>query len=67
MAFGMEFRSTGSSALTRSTVSIMLAPGCLLKINNTAGLPFFKPVLRKSSTESTASPRSAIRTAAPLR
>ena len=67
MAPGIDARSCGSKRFTRSTVSIMLAPGCRFKITSTAGLPLASPALRKSCTESLTSAISLSRTAVPLR
>ena len=67
MALGIEASSWGRIALTRSTVSMMLAPGCLKRKTSTAGLPLASPSLRKFSTESLTSPTSVSRTGAPLR
>ena len=67
IALGIEAASCGSSALTRSTVSMMFALGWRLRMSNTEGLPLAEPSLRRSCTESTTSATSARRTAAPLR
>src|ERR1700687_4570851 len=40
---GMEARNSGSKAMMRSTVSIMLAPGCRPTPIDTAVLPFAYP------------------------
>ena len=56
----------GIRARTRSTVSIMFAPGCRNTMMRTPGLPFARPMLRRSETESMTSPTSPKRTAAPL-
>ncbi|TWG86306.1 hypothetical protein L602_002100000950 [Cupriavidus gilardii J11] len=49
---GIIWRSDGSIALTRSTVSMMLAPGDRFSTSSTDGLPFAEPALRMSCTES---------------
>ena len=67
IAAGMDACNCGSKSLTRSTVSMTLAPGCLEMMSKTDGLPLKYPALRKSCTESTTSPKSERRTAAPLR
>ena len=64
--FGIVARNSGNRAWTASTVWMTFAVGCLVKISKTEGLPFFSPVFRRSSTESTASPKSPIVTGAPL-
>ncbi len=64
---GIEASSSGSSARTLSTVSMMLAPGWREMMISTAGLLLARPALRIFSTESTTSPRSDSRTGAPLR
>ena len=64
IAAGIDARICGSTSLTRSIVSMMLAPGCLFRINITAALPSAEPSLRKSCTESTTSATSPKRTAA---
>ena len=46
---GLELRQ---QAVTRSTVSMMLAPGWRKMINRTAGFPLARPAARISSTES---------------
>src|SRR5438876_11040146 len=66
IACGMEAFSCGRMARTRSTVSIILAPGCRNMMTRTDGLPLAYPEFRMSSTESTARPTSEIRTAVPL-
>ena len=66
MVGGMEARSEGSSAITRSTVSMMLAPGCRYMTISTARLPLAKPPVRTSSTELSTSAMSSRRTGAPL-
>ena len=67
MAPGIEARSWGSSAFTRSTVAMMFAPGCRNMMMRTPGLPFAMPVVRRSSTESCTSATSERCTAAPWR
>ncbi len=62
-----EARNCGISAFTRSTIPMMLAPGCRYTIIMTASLPLERPRLRRFSTESSTSPTSVSRTAAPLR
>ncbi len=64
---GSEACSCGSSASTWSTVSMMFAPGCRCRITSTDGSPSARPSLRRSWTESSTSPTSLRRTAAPLR
>ena len=51
-AAGIEACNSGSNVLRVSTVSMMLAPDCLLTIKITEGLPSLRPEERKSSTES---------------
>ena len=63
---GIEARNSGSSALMRSTVSIMLAPGCRPMPITTAGLPFAYPELRRSSIPSVTFAMSLSRTGAPF-
>ncbi len=67
IAAGIDALSTGSIALMRSTVSMMLASGCLKMISRMAGWPSAMPALRRSSTESTTVPRLDSSTGAPLR
>jgi len=64
---GIDARSWGRTSFTRSTVSMMLAPGSRERMTSTDGRPLARPWLRRSSTESTTSATSARRTAAPLR
>ena len=52
MAGEIDACNCGSSARTRSTVSMMLAPGWRKMTISTAGLPLASPALRMSSTES---------------
>ena len=67
IALGIEARSVGSSALTRSTVSMMFAFGWRLISTRTEGRPLAEPALRRSCTESTTWATSPSPTAAPLR
>ncbi len=67
IAAGIEARSAGTMAFTRSTVAMMLAPACRPISSTTAGLPFTAPAFLTSCTESTTSATSESRTAAPLR
>ncbi|MNK97625.1 hypothetical protein D3C87_1179690 [compost metagenome] len=53
MLAGIILRSCGSISLTRSTVSMMLAPGERFSTSSTDGLPLAEPALRMSCTEST--------------
>ena len=64
---GIDACNCGTSAMTRSTVSIMLAFGCPVTITTTEGLPLAKPALRMSCTESTTLATSLRRTGALLR
>ena len=66
MLAGMVARRCGSSARTRSTVAMMLAPGWRNRISMTAGSPLASPSLRRSCTESLTWAMSPRRTAAPL-
>jgi hypothetical protein len=59
--------SSGSSARTLSTVSMMLAEGCRVISTMIAGSPLNRPSVRVSSTPSSTSATSCSRTAAPLR
>ena len=65
MVAGMEARSWGISSRTRSTVSMMLAPGWRKITRTIAGFLFDSPVLRTSSTESTTPATSVSRTGRP--
>ncbi len=67
IALGIDARSEGSIALTRSTVSMMFALGWRLMITSTDGRPFAIPALRRSCTESTTSATSVSCTGLPLR
>ncbi len=62
---GMEAWSWGSTALIRSAVSMMFAPGCRLMMMRTAGVPFAIPIVRRSSTEWSTVATSDNRTARP--
>src|SRR6202162_1407949 len=64
---GIEARNSGSSALMRSTVSIMFAPGCRPIPITTAGLPFAYPEFLRSSIPSVTLATSLNRTGAPFR
>ena len=67
IAAGIDACSTGSSALTRSTVPRMFAPGCRRTKIRIAGLPLDSAMFRTSCTESSTLATSASRTGAPLR
>ncbi len=67
VAGGIEARSCGSRATSRSTVSITLAPGWRITWTITAAWLFDRPRLRMSSTESRMVATSVRRTGAPLR
>ena len=62
---GSEVSSCGSRARTWSTVSMMLAPGCLNTGMRMAGTPLEMPRLRTFSTESFTSATSESRRAVP--
>ena len=62
----IEACNCGSASITRSTVSMILAPGCRKMMIMTEGVPSTIPALRTSSTESMTSATSERRTAAPL-
>ena len=64
---GIDSWSRGSKAFTRSTVSMMLAPGSRKRITSTEGRPLARPWLRRSSTESVTSATSASQTGDPFR
>ena len=64
---GIAASMRGNSALTRSTVSMILAPGCVKGITATAWSSSKYPSLRRSSTESRTVATSLKRTASPLR
>ena len=64
---GIDWRSCGISALTRSTRSNVLAPGALLMAMPSAGRLLNHAPMRVLSTESNTSPTSFRRTGAPLR
>ena len=63
---GMAAWSWGSRFRTRSTVSMMFAPGCRNTTSRTAGFPLESPAVRMSSTESVTVATSPRRIAAPL-
>ncbi len=63
---GMEARSRGSSAFTRSAVWMMFAPGWRWMSRTTAGLPPTQPPSRTFSTLSITSPMSPSRTGEPF-
>jgi hypothetical protein len=65
MAAGSVARSRGMSARARSTVSMMLAFGLRNRTTTIAGLPFAKPAVRMSSTESLTVATSEMRSTAP--
>ena len=67
MAGEMLARSCGSSARTRSTVSMMLLPGWRKITISTARLPLARPPVRTSSTELSTSAMSLRPIGAPLR
>ena len=48
---GIEASNWGKIARTRSTVSMIFAPGCRKIMMSTAGVPFATPMVRRSSTE----------------
>ena len=66
MAGEMDVASEGSSALTRSMVSMMLAPGWRRMTSTTARLPFTQPATRSFSTSSKTFATSCRRTVVPL-
>ncbi len=66
-ADGREARSCGSSALTRSTTAMMLAPGCLWMFRMTAGTSFIQAACFVFSVSSMTLATSERRTGAPLR
>src|SRR5947207_15812024 len=49
---GMDALNKGSKPYIRSTVSMILAFGCLNTCTTTAGFPFARPAFRRSSNES---------------
>jgi hypothetical protein len=65
MTGGIDASSCGMTARTRSTVSMMLAPGWRKMMMMTAGLPFTRPPVRTSSSESRTSATSPSCTGAP--
>ncbi len=66
-SLGSAASSSGSAAVTWSTVSMMLAPGWRNSSTTTEGVPSDRPMLRRFSTESITSATSASLTGAPLR
>src|SRR5260370_395452 len=62
MFAGIEAWSRGSRESTRSTASMILAPGWRNTIISTPGWPLTRPALRTSSTESCTSATSCRRT-----
>ena len=64
---GIERRRRGSSARTRCTVSITLAPGWRCTSTTTAGLPWYQAPTLLFSSPSTTSATSLSSTGAPLR
>ena len=58
--------SCGRTSRTRSTVSMMLAPGLRKSTSSTAGLPLARPAVRRSSTESSTVATSDSRSTAPV-
>src|SRR5215469_16725761 len=63
---GIDDCRYGRMACTRSTVSMMLAPGCRKIASMTPSFPLISPRLCVSASESTTSPTSPSRTGAPL-
>ena len=63
---GMDALNKGSKSRIRSTVSMILAFGCLNTCTTTAGFPFARPAFRRSSNESSTVAISDIRMGAPL-
>jgi len=63
---GIAACSSGMAARMRSTVAMMLAPGCRLIISNTEGLPLVSAALRRSCAPSWTSATSDRRSALPL-
>ncbi len=63
---GVSAWNCGRRLRTRSTVSMMLAPGWRKMTRSTAGFPLERPIVRMSSTESVTVATSPSRTAAPL-
>ena len=63
---GIEARSKGSTAFTRSTVSMMLAEGWRKRSSSTIGFPLINPVLRIFTWPSTTVATSDKRTGALL-
>src|ERR1700757_2546791 len=66
MVGGIEARNDGRRSRTRSTVSIILAPGWRYTMIRTAGLPLARPPVRISSTESVTVAISDRRTTPPF-
>ena len=64
---GRELRRAGSSFFTRSTTSMMLAPGWRWMLRMTAGTSFIQAAWRTFSAPSTTVATSESRTGAPLR
>src|SRR5580700_677563 len=64
---GIDARNSGNSALIRSTVSMIFAPGCRPIPITTAGLPLAYPEFLRSSIPSVTFAISLSRTGAPLR
>ena len=67
IAAGIEARSAGRIAFTRSTVAITFAPGWRRIRISTAGRPSASPAFRRSWTESLTLATSPRRTGAPSR
>ncbi len=67
MSPGRSASSSGNSARTASTVSMMFAAGWRVTFTITAGLPLKRPSVWMSSAPSTTFATSPKRTAAPLR
>jgi len=66
-AAGSEPCSWGRRALTRSTTSMTLVPGCRWTLRMTAGVRFAHAARREFSAASTVEATSATRTGAPFR
>src|SRR5450830_834826 len=66
IAAGIDAFRLGNKALTRSTVSIIFAPGCRNKISMTAGCFPYSPAFLTSRTESFTAAISEMRTGLPL-
>ena len=67
IALGSDARSVGSSFFTRSTTSMMLAPGWRWMLTITAGVSFIHAASFTFSASSTTSATSDSVTGAPLR